>query len=577
MKMFGHENDESDFLQTMFEEDDAPAPVHSEETSAELEALVSQITSMKSLLTKSQAESQRLRNEAVSSQRDRQRFGALQRMAQEKEQRLKQLEDFQALYHRAQDQLQQAQQRNDESAEELQSLYGQIESLKSSVREGEKARAQIAQKLDQRTEALEAAQEQCRARTTQLEEFKQELEALHHDIAETVQVIRDLEARYQGAIREKADLVDQAERARQQLLGLKEELKARDIIVTEAQTSKQRYKQQISVMEQQITETQRQQCQLQMALTDLRRDREALQRSKSGVEVDLKKAQQERIELEGRLQQLSEEKNRKVAELQQQNDKVSHEQRQREQCEKQAQELEEHLRAANEALSHGTAQQQKLAEDLGNKERQLEELNTQIVQLRQARDLAEEELSKYRRTAESRDADLQQAHQHLAKKVKESARLAERLEESEGRQRDLDQLCEDLKRRLIASEAEVDQARRKETEVENRCQQRILEAQGTANHWEREHGRVLQQLQHAEETNKRLRELESKYNQVSGLLANLGQLFDGSKIQEKAPERPKVMPTEQPAAEKPAVRAEEQDLFSSPPPQRRPKRNLFDS
>lgn len=575
-----------------------------DDTNTEIEALVAQIQVLKDLVAKSRA------NTSVSPQ-DKQRFDVLQRSAQEKDLRIKQLEEFKILYHRAQShvhELQLEQQRYQRLAqdnaeaeshrhqllkdnqqlqselrnaligtaelkEELETLYSQMESLKATLSQS----AEVARALEVAEAKRQHAAEQCRARTEQLQNLEHEIESVRASMTHATQMFRDLEARYQGSIKEKADLVEQAERARQSYQTFKEELKSKDDLLIEAQQAKQRAKQQLTAMEQQLGDSQRQQCNLQMALTDLRRDRESLLKSKSTFEVDLKKVQQERASLESKLQQALEERTRKATELQQQIDKTLFEQGQREAIEAECNGLQTTLQQARDTLAHAEANQHRLSTDCETKERRIEELDKLFGQLKREKGAIDDELNALRRTLEIRENDLQTAQQHLAKKVKESARLNERVDEAEKRTQELEQARNELRTRLTAMDAELEKERKREAEIETRCQQRILEAQGAATHWEREYARIAQQLVQAEEANKRLRELEAKYNQVSSVLANLGQFFTPPAATAAPAPTPVAKPEADLPKEQPQASPEEQDLFSSTQPQRRPKRNLFDT
>jgi chromosome segregation ATPase len=401
--------------------------------------------------------------------------------------------------------------------------------------------------------------------------MREEITRLQSSLEEAQQTARDAEARHQTFQKEKTDLLDQLERSRYQLLSGKDELRSKEEQINDLMASGQRNKQQLAAMELQVADAQRQQCLLQTALNDLRRDREALLRSKTGLEADVKRHQQEKLDLEAKLQLSIEDRAKKASELQ-------HEQRMRKEREGEldslrlaSHEAQFAFQKAQETALLAESQHRKLASDIESKERQNEDLTKQLISLRQDKELVEEELARTRRTLDGRDGDLHAAQQHLAKKVKESARLTERVEENGQRIHDLELSNEDLKKRYATLEAETDKYRKREKEIEDRAQQRILEAQAAATRWESEYARMYTQWQQSEDNNKKLRAMEVKYKQVSAVLAGLLDAPQAASLEPSV--KPVVTDQATPTAPQPPM--EDQDLFSQQP-QKRAKRNLFD-
>ncbi len=551
-----------------------------EDAPSEVEALTAQITVLKEMLQKSRAVPQ-----------DRQRLDALQRTLHDKDQEIRQLQEFKILYQRLQTSQKQflreqdkliadhqllqhdlkaARTYADELNQELETLYGQMQTIKEAYQKVEEERLRCADEQQQQVLALQTLEEQCRNQAKHLECLEDEMEALKNSSSATLKSTNDLQERYQEAIKEKDELADYAFHTRQELLALKEDVRNKDDQIKEAIAAKQRSKQQVTTIELQLSESQKQQCHLQMALTDLRRDRESLQKSKTAIEAELHKNRLEKSELESKLRHALEEKNRRVSELQQQLDNAVYEQSIKDELVKKVEDLQAIIQQSHDVVAYAEANYQQLAAELQAKNAQLDELTHQLSEIKRTHNTFQDELANVQRALEVRDAELQMAQQHLAKKVKDSARLSERAEEAERRANEMEQMRDEARKRLISLESDIENDRRRQSEQETRWQQRINEAETKWKHWEKEHSRTFQQWQQAEESNKQLRELEVKYNQVSTMFANLGQMFSPPRTVEAEPLKPSKVESKLQAME-------DQDLFAAPEPQRRPKRNLFEN
>lgn len=585
--------DDFEFLATSEEED----------SSLELQALTGQLEALKKLLKQKQDEVNTLhkQQEDAPSPRERLRYEAAQRSLNEKDERIKQLEEFKILYHRSQEQIHELQlghmQAETEAVEELQLLHAQIDALKGVVRKHEESFRQENEKREETFAAIrhaEADKEDLQQRTQillyELTTTRAELESLRIQADKFHQAAHEAESRYQSALKEKTDLIDQIERSRQQLLAAKEESRAKDDEIAKANSARDRAKQQFAGMELQLNEAQRQQCHLQTALTDLRRDREGLLRARTNLENDFKRVQQECHDWETKLQQAHEEKAKRSLEIQQHVDKSLQEARQRQVLEGDLEALNTkvlerqiELQTLRDQLFISESQQKKMTQELAGKEQHYDELQKQVNQAKQSHEATQEEMARIRRLLETRDTELQTAHQHLAKKVKETARISERLDDTQGRIQQFEHAAEELHRKYRLLEEEIEKSRKREKESEERAQQRILEAMAAAARWEAEYTRMHGQWQQTEESNKKLKELEAKHKQVSGILANLGQFFNAP-----VAEVPSVIPAPQisihmeepvlyePQAVGELLQHEEQDLFVAAQPQKRAKRNLFD-
>jgi chromosome segregation ATPase len=494
---------------------------------------------------------------------------ALIKASREKDQVIHQLEEFKLLYQRAQEHVHEQQlelaQLKREAFDETQSLYLQSDTLKSSLKEAvEKNQVQL--------QIIKELEEEKSAYSALLDGMREEIASLNESLEQAQQLTRDSEARLQLLQKDKIDFLDQLERSRHQLLATKEELRSKDDQINDLQASRQRHMQQLNSMEQQVSDAQRQQCLMQTALNDLRRDRETLQRAKAGLEADVKRLQQERLESEAKLQLALEDKSKRAAELQ-------HEQRMRKEREA---ELEAQRQVANEAhfeqqrtqeaLLLANNQIQKFSSDMEKKEQHIEEITQQLVRTRQDKEQIEDELARTKRSFEGRESELQAAQQHLAKKVKESARLTEKLEETAQKIYDIENSNEDLRKRLAIAEAEAEKYRKREKDIEDRSQQKVAEAQAATSRWESEYARVFAQWQQSEEACKKLRSMETKYKQMSVVLAGL--LDTPATPADVSFPSSASLPVEAPPP--PPPRNDEPNLFQEQTAPKRMKRNLFD-
>lgn len=152
----------------------------------------------------------------------------------------------------------------------------------------------------------------------------------------------------------------------------------------------------------------------------------------------------------------------------------------------------------------------------------LESLRRHFSELEQSHRLLSEQAKRSEIMHREQEHEIKTAHQHLAKKVKETTILSEQME--------------DLKLRLIEAQKahDADKVRINEVRVkieqhgveEKRLQEKIHEAQKHGeeqiNKWEEKYFRLAEKLQATETRNKELQALEERHNQMQALLAGLG-------------------------------------------------------
>lgn len=464
---------------------------------------------------------------------------------------------------------------------ELHAKDKQIESLEGAFshlrQEGKEELLFLHQQIDHLKADLQAARQQVETEGALLHACKETLVRKKEEVSDLQLRLGEMEARLHILAKDKTDLLDQSERARQQVLAVREEVKAKDEQLAEWRTTHHRQQQSLSSVEVQLNEAQKQHCLLQNALTDSCRDRERLVTIKAQLEADIQRLHQEKADLEARQRRALEERSQHALELQQQAEKILHEQRLRQEREAQLdamltriQTLQTEVEHANETAALAEARAKEWQAQLQQQEDQRTQLEKDLQLTLQQRQKALDEQANLQRQCDALQGDLQASQQHLAKKMKESARLHESLEESGVRRRELEKLLEDAKRHAVELETDIEKGRKREKEAEDRHQAKLAEAQASGAHWQDEYRKAHAKAVQLEEAQRRLQELESKYQKVSEILANLGQLFD------TAPKKSVEPLPKPPEPQKVSVATSEKDLFSGQQAPKRTKQNLFD-
>lgn len=209
-----------------------------------------------------------------------------------------------------------------------------------------------------------------------------------------------------------------------------------------------------------------------------------------------------------------------------------------------------------------------LKREIKEKEENIASLSGQIITM-------QSKVKDFQDLASQKDADILEAQQHLAKKVKENSLHRDT---HEGQQHQIEKLQEDL----INAKANVAEAQKSvESQLE---QQKKLQEQLAA--WEEKYFRVYEKWQNAEAQNKALKKVEEKHEQMQHLLSNLGNVL-GSPIGLTQPygmlqdgQKPPVPPVDMPRAkQKPKTsQGNRKNKPKEPPKQKDPssENTLFD-
>lgn len=189
--------------------------------------------------------------------------------------------------------------------------------------------------------------------------------------------------------------------------------------------------------------------------------------------------------------------------------------------------VQESLEEAIEARIQMDAHLNQLEAIAANQETQLQEFVEQLQVLHQEKGSVESERDQFKILLEESETRLKMAQQHLAKKVKESAQLSEKLEEQQSDLTDFAYKIEDQKTQIAQLQASIDLYQKQE----NRLQEQLHEAlKGTESQivkWEEKYFRMYDKWQESENRAQELKKIEEKHIQMQSMLANFGKFMGG--------------------------------------------------
>lgn len=128
--------------------------------------------------------------------------------------------------------------------------------------------------------------------------------------------------------------------------------------------------------------------------------------------------------------------------------------------------------------------------------------------------------------AESR---LKVAQQHLAKKVKESALLVERVDEQQNNIADYLQFIDTAKTQIAQLQTSIEHYQKQEQKLQEQLHDALKGTEIQVSKWETKYFEMYDKWQESENQIKELKKLEEKHLQMQNLLSNLGN-FMGSSI-----------------------------------------------
>lgn len=215
----------------------------------------------------------------------------------------------------------------------------------------------------------------------------------------------------------------------------------------------------------------------------------------------------------------------------------------------------------------------------------LESLRRHFGELEQSHKQISEQVKKSEIMHREQEHEIKTAHQHLAKKVKETTLLSEHMEELKHRLSDAQKSHELDKQRMNEVKSRIEQHSIEEKRLQEKIHETQKHAEEQINKWEEKYFRLAEKLQLADARNKELQALEERHNQMQALLAGLGNFVGstGMAPYTQQPPRPQEAPIYAQRPQETSIAArprtedpENLDLFKDLPQQPRSfKKDLF--
>lgn len=225
-------------------------------------------------------------------------------------------------------------------------------------------------------------------------------------------------------------------------------------------------------------------------------------------------------------------------------------------------------------------------------ESQLIEKNHELEILNQEREHLQSDIQHLHELLGDTESRLKVAQQHLAKKVKEYALLAEKMDEQQNSLAEYSQSSEISKTQINQLQTSLDLYQKQEKKLQEQLHEALKGTENQVAKWEKKYFEMYDKWQESENQIRELKKFEEKHLQMQNLLANLGNYVGSAPVQHPpfhplavAPE-PKPSRLSEPvmhaenesnghAYEKSESAEEKYDLFGMRHPQDKLKPNLF--
>ena len=312
--------------------------------------------------------------------------------------------------------------------------------------------------------------------------LRQELEVIKRNLVQGNQETKALEARYVEILNEKIGLEHQCKQLQLQL---------------EHQSSN-------------LTS-------FRIQLHEIKDHKETLEVSLQLKENELAETCQQRQDLQNRIQNLDE----RVREKDYIQDKY-------EQLKDEWKQMSERLEEADEMRAQMEQHLIELEAIATNQESQLQEFDKQLQLLYQEKQTLETDRDQLKILLDESETRLKVAQQHLAKKVKESALLAGKVEEQQASLVDFAQNVENQKTMLVQLQASLDIYQKQEKCLQDQLHSALKGTESQVTKWEEKYFRMYDKWQESENRIRELKKFEEKHHQMQSLIANLGSFMGGS-------------------------------------------------
>lgn len=158
----------------------------------------------------------------------------------------------------------------------------------------------------------------------------------------------------------------------------------------------------------------------------------------------------------------------------------------------------------------------------------LHELESQLQNLLNEKRMIESDRDQLKTLLEESETRLKVAQQHLAKKVKESSLLSEKVEEQQANLSEISQNIEQYKTQIAQLQASLDLYQRQEKRLQEQLHDALKGNENQVTKWEEKYFRMYDKWQESENKIRELKKFEDKHHQMQALLANLGNFMGSS-------------------------------------------------
>lgn len=173
-------------------------------------------------------------------------------------------------------------------------------------------------------------------------------------------------------------------------------------------------------------------------------------------------------------------------------------------------------------------------------EQNLQNCYREIDQLLHSKQQLEGQVEQLHTLLEESEGRLKTAQQHLAKKVKESALLNEKLEEQQSYLFDLNQTVEIQRNQLSQFQANADLYQKQENQLKEQLKEGLKNSEIQIEKWEKKYFQMADKWQESESRARDLKKFEEKHHQLQTLLSNLGSFIGKKELIEELPVLPET-------------------------------------
>lgn len=199
-----------------------------------------------------------------------------------------------------------------------------------------------------------------------------------------------------------------------------------------------------------------------------------------------------------------------------------------EQLKEEWKQLSEQLESAIEMRLQADQYLNELEGIAANQENELQKFTQQLQIIHQEKETLENEKKQFKNLLDESEMRLKVAQQHLAKKVKETTLLSEKLKEQQATLTDFVQTIESQKTQIAQLQASMDLYQKQEKRLQQQLHETLKGTESQVVKWEEKYFRIHDKWQESENRIRELKKFEEKHLQMQSLLANLGNFMGGA-------------------------------------------------